>query len=510
MIHPAHLDASVFVLGLVLLGIEAFLERTDRRVLAFGGVAGLTAILALSFAVGAPDGGPVVGRLYVADPTALFFKRFFLVTTAVVLLMALEYKPTLARAIPSRHPESGLGEFYALPVLVCAGLMWLVSAGDLLFAFVALELVTVGFCVLIAYMRRDIASLEAGTKYLVLGSLAGALFLYGIAWMFGVTGETNLAAMGNALSKLDPGDDGPLLFALALLLAGLAFKIGAAPFQMWVPDVYQGAPTPVTALLAVGSKAAGFVLLMRVIEPALRHPVAAVRIPPVLAILAALSLLLGNLAAIPQYNLKRMLAYSSIGHVGYMLMAAAAVRVAAPVGPAIAFYLVAYLLMTLLAFFVLVVVANTAGRDEIADFRGLGRRAPGLAALLLLALISLAGIPFTAGFAGKLLVFAAALRAHLYLLAAIGAVTVGAGFCFYLNVVRAMYWQEPADRSPIRTSRSAGVAMCALAIGIFLYGVYPTPLLRWGRSASSPASVETGAAEPPRPDAGSAAVETGL
>jgi NADH-quinone oxidoreductase subunit N len=333
--------------------------------------------------------------------------------------------------------------------------------------FVSLELVTMSFYVLVSFTRRNPATLEAGVKYLILSALSTGFLVYGITWIFGVTGETNLARIGTVLAS-GGFDRVPLLFGIALVLVAIGFKIAAVPFQIWVPDVYQGAPTPVTAFLSVGSKAAGFVVLLRVLGPFSVLP----QVGRLLVVLAALTLIYGNFAALPQSNLKRLLAYSSIAHAGYLLIGVVSFS-----GAAVAYYLVAYLLMTLLSFAVLIVVGNSTG-DEMEDYAGLAKRSPFLAFAMLIAMASLAGIPFTAGFLGKLFVFDAAIRQHQTLLVVIGVITVGCGFYYYLKVVRAIYWLEPrAEAAPISVSALSRLTMALLIGAIFLLGVYPQPVL---------------------------------
>ncbi|MFM8886760.1 MAG: NADH-quinone oxidoreductase subunit N, partial [Chthoniobacterales bacterium] len=269
-----------------------------------------------------------------------------------------------------------------------------------------------------------------------------------------------------------------LLFGFGLILVALGFKVAAAPFQFWVPDVYQGAPTPVTAYLSVASKAAGFIVLLRVLETFVVIPDLQAKIFPVIAVLAGATMIFGNLAAIPQSNLKRLLAYSSIGHAGYLLLGVASIG--APfAGTAILFYLAAYLLMTLLAFLVMTIVAQAAGGDDLSDFNGLNQRAPHLAFALLLAMLSLAGIPLTAGFLGKLFIFECAVQQQHYVLVALGVIAVAAGFYFYLKVIRAMYWQQPAnpDAPEIEVSPLAKITIALLCALIIWLGIYPAPLL---------------------------------
>jgi NADH-quinone oxidoreductase subunit N len=275
--------------------------------------------------------------------------------------------------------------------------------------------------------------------------------------------------------------DTAILFAFLLVMVGLGFKVAAVPFQSWVPDVYQGAPTPVTAFLSVGSKAAGFLLLLRVLEPFLGVPSIRPKVLAVLGTMAGATLIYGNLAALPQNNLKRLLAYSSIGHAGYLLLAVASVGATitgfGSVGTAVGFYLFAYLLMTLLGFMVLTTVSAQSKGEEIQHFNGLSKRSPFLAFALLVAMSSLAGVPLTAGFYGKFLVFAHAVNAHLWVLAGLGVVTVGAGFYYYLRVVAAMYWHEPTDTTPIQVSALTKAMMLLLVAGIFVFGINPRPIL---------------------------------
>jgi len=478
MIPAISLEVTVLLLGIFLLLTESFSTSDDKRGLAKTAITILLALVGFSFFA-----NPDVGNLapfYVADATALFFKRIALLTTIVVLVMALEYKSVLAKFIPGETPGAGLGEFYSLPVFTCAGLMFMASAIDFIFIFVALELVTISFYVLVAYMRRQSASLEAGVKYLILGALSTGFLVYGITWIFGVTGQTNLAAIAGVL-KAGTTPQVPLLFGIVLVLIALGFKVAAVPFQIWVPDVYQGAPTPITAFLSVGSKAAGFIVLLRVLEPFLAVPVVGAKVLMVLAVLAGATLLYGNLAALPQDNFKRLLAYSSIGHAGYLLIAVASVRETTgslgSAGVAVGYYLAGYLLMTLLSFLVMIVVANHSRGDDILHFNGLAKRSPFLAFGLLTAMLSLAGIPFTAGFIGKFLVFAAAVKAGSYVLIGLGIITVAAGFYYYLRVVAAMYWAEPGDETPITLAPLTRSVIGILTVLIFVFGVFPQPIL---------------------------------
>lgn len=478
--NPLYLEVFVVTLGIVLLMAESFVASTDKRYLAYAGIVGLAAVFVASF-FARPDlidpSAPYAG-FYSADAMAMFFKRFMLLAAILVLVMAIDYAPVVERLVPAAVKGAGLGEFITLPILTCSGLMWMVSAVDFISIFVALELVTISFYVLVAYLRRSPASLEAGTKYLILGALSTGFIVYGVTWIFGVTGQTNLAAIAAALPKLPAEAHTALFFGFGLVLIALGFKIAAFPFQFWVPDVYQGAPTPIAAFLSVASKAAGFIVLLRVLDTFLGFEPLRAKIELVLLLLAGATILYGNLSALPQRNLKRLLSYSSVGHAGYLLMAVASLGIAFA-KPAIQFYLAAYLLMTFLAFIVMALVSRSLGGDDIAHFAGLSRRSPWLAAMMLVAMLSLAGIPFTAGFLGKLFIFNVALQAGHYWLVVLGAITVGCGFYFYLLVVRAMYWQPAPENAPeIPVSLAGRISLGVLAVLIFALGIYPQPLLR--------------------------------
>jgi NADH-quinone oxidoreductase subunit N len=479
-IPAPHLEIDVLILGMVILLWEIFTTTTNKKVFAYAGMIGLALVLIASFFVSSQPTGDWAGgfwNFYTADALAMFFKRFTLVTTILVIAMMIDYAPAMTKA--DDRASANLGEFFSLPLLTCAGLMYLVSAIDFIFIFVSLELVTISFFVLVSFTRRNPIALEAGVKYLILGGVSAAFLVYGITWIFGATGETNLQRITAAFAG-GKVDNYAATFGAVLIIAGLGFKIAAVPFQIWVPDVYQGAPTPVTAFLSVGSKAAGFVVLIRVLQPFLMLP----NMQRLVVLLALLTVVYGNLAALPQNNLKRLLGYSSIAHAGYLLIGIACFD-----GPAVTFYLVAYLLMTLLSFAVLIIVSQQTG-DEISGFAGLGKRAPFLAFAMVVAMVSLAGLPFTAGFFGKFFIFASAIAQKQIALVAVGIVTVACGFYYYLKVVRAMYWpvrsasqsvagwQPAVKNETIAVSPLSRIVMIALVLATIAFGVYPQPILR--------------------------------
>jgi len=466
MIMAPELEIAVLLLGMVMLMVEAFASKIDKRIIAFIAITGLAIVFVASFFV-APfsSHNQTTGfwSFYTADRLSIFFKQFALLTTILVLIMMIDYAPVVRRSFPGA--PDGVGEFFAIPIFTCAGLMYLVSAIDFVFIFVSLELVTISFYVLVSFTRRNPITLEAGTKYLVLSTVSTAFLVYGIAWIFGVTGQTNLYRLTQALANPDV-DCGAALLGMVFVLVALGFKIAAVPFQIWVPDVYQGAPTPVTAYLSVGSKAAGFVVLLRVLVSFLTLS----QMQGLIVLIALLTLIYGNLAALPQANLKRLLAYSSIAHAGYLLIGVVCFDVRA-----VTFYLVAYLLMTLLSFAVLIIVAQQTG-EEISDFDGLAKRSPFLAFAMLVGMVSLAGVPFTAGFLGKFYIFYAAVLQRQITLVAVGVLTVGCGFYYYLKVIRAMYWQSTTNLAKIPVNGLSRLAISGLIIATIWLGVYPQPV----------------------------------
>ena len=481
---PAYyLEALTVTLGIVLLMAEAFCSCKSKAWVGIIAAAGLTAIFGLLFISIGPDAKPdsewakwPLWNFYQFDSLAKFYKGFALVCTILVLLMAVDFRKILSRFTEHPDSESGTGEFYALPVFACAGMMWLASAKDLAGAFVALELVTVTFYILVAYMRRNVGSLEAGVKYLILGALSTGFLVYGIAWVYGNTGTMSLEKLAHLEHIANPTG---LLFGIALVLVGLGFKMGAVPMQVWIPDVYQGAPTPVTAFLSVGSKAAGFILTIRFLEPFLSNEATRGPVLTILLILASATLLFGNLAAIPQTNFKRLLAYSSIAHAGFLLLALAAGKSAAAdlsSAKVVSFYLGTYLLMTLGVFFILAQVRIQRDGEMISDFNGLGKTNPQLALALTVLLAALAGVPLTAGFWGKFFVFSLAVDAKLWVGIGIAFISAAAGFYYYFNVIRAMWWSAPGKDEVIVLPCISKVCIAVLTIAVLVIGFWPQPI----------------------------------
>ena len=471
------LETAVVAVGLLLLVLDWWTPPEQKRNLGYvaAGAAGL--IFLGSFAVLLPEASSAFGGMYVLDELALFFKRFFLLAAVLVLLMAVEFADRL---------ETGISEFYSLVFFALAGMMFAASANDFALLFVSLELITITFYVLTSFQRRRLQSLEAGVKYLILGALSSALVVYGIALILGASGTLSFEKLARALSE-SRALEGSRLLALGLLLvfAGLAFKIAVVPFQVWAPDVYEGSPTPTTAFLAVGSKAAGIVLLLRLIY--LAAPAVTAHWHTLLLVISGLTILYGSLCAIPQRNLKRLMGYSSIANAGFLLLGIVAHSAAG--SAAILYYLGGYLFTVVAAFTVICLASRQVEGEDIRGLAGLHLRSPLLAVALAAAMVSLAGVPPLAGFFGKfLLLKAVAARApvdpRLYWLLGVAILGVVISLYYYFGVIRAIYWApEPADLSPIPLSRPTRVALCFCIGSILWLGVFPNSILNLAEHA---------------------------
>lgn len=488
------LEIAVVLLGLGFLLLDLWLAPKHKPKLGYIAALSIAGVFAWSFFGPFAEVGEAqlaFSRSYVLDPLALFFKRFFLVAAVLVLLMAAEFADRI---------ETGISEYYSLILFALAGMMFAASANDFTLLFVSLELITVTFYVLTSFRRSSVHSLEAGVKYLVIGGLSTGFTVFGIALVCG-TATTTVA--NTALNGMNFGDLAqyvkylaehnatfpPVLVAgLGLILAGLGFKIAMVPFQIWAPDVYQGSPAPTTAFLAVGSKAAGIVLLFRVLFTAV--PDVTAHWEKFLMVISAVTILYGNLCAIPQRNLKRLLGYSSVAHAGYLLMGFAAMSRAGSMS--VIYYLCGYLFTVLAAFLVITIVSRQGEAEDITTLGGLNRRSPFLAAAMTMAIVSLAGIPPLAGFFGKFLLLKSvieqgAVMQGYYWLAGIAVVGVIISLYYYFGVVRAMYWSsDVSDVSAIRVSFSSRLALIICMAGILFIGIYPQPLLTIASRATQP------------------------
>jgi NADH-quinone oxidoreductase subunit N len=459
--------------GILVMVADPFLAHARKGALAWlallGAVAGLAA---LEWPARLP--GTAFYGLFLADRFSLFLHVLVVGVAILAILGSYDYL---------RREDLQSGEYYALILFATAGMGVMAGAGELMTAFLGLEMSSISSYILAGYRRGARKSSEASLKYFLLGSFATAFFLYGVAMVYGATGTTFVVKLQGLLAQ--PGGAGELvILGLALLFVGLAFKVVAAPFQIYTPDVYEGAPTPVTALLSSGPKAAAFALLARVLFTAFGS--ASHTWFWAIWISAVATMFVGNLAALVQTNLKRMLAYSSIAHAGYILVAFAAIADFPLAAAAALYYLAAYALMKLGAF---IFVAHFGGagerRLEIANYAGLGAQQPLPAACFSLYLLSLLGMPVTAGFLAKFYVFQAALDSKLVGLAILLAINSVIGAYYYLRVIVAMYFREPQQEfAPMRMTPAVGLVLLITAAGTIYLGLFPSQVMRFAQLAA--------------------------
>lgn len=372
------------------------------------------------------------------------------------------------------------GEYYILGLFSILGMIILVSANSLLVLFLGLELLSLPVYAMAALRRDSSTCSEAAMKYFIMGGIATGILLYGMSMIYGATGTLNIPRIAHIVSATPAQDQLILIFGLVFLLTGIFFKLGAAPFHMWVPDVYQGAPTPVTIFLGAGPKIAAFALAVRLLVDTL--PTLDVQWQQVIIVIALLSMGLGNIVAIAQKNIKRMLAYSSVAHMGYMSLGLLAVS---KTGYASAmFYIIIYVIMSMGAFAMVTLLSRKGFEAEnISDFRGLNSRSPWLAFMMLLLMFSMAGIPPTVGFFAKLGVLEALVSAHFIWLAAIALIFAVIGSYYYLAVVKTMYFEEPDDHSPVVASMDMRIAITVNSLAVVALGLFPTALIDLCRQA---------------------------
>lgn len=471
------LEISVVALGLVLLLADLWLPAERKRFLGYAAAVTLGLLFLNSFTSHcscALIGEQAFGGMFVQDALSVFFKRFFLLAGALVLVMAVEFSDRIA---------AGISEYYSLIVFALAGMLFAASSNDFAMLFVSIELITITFYVLTSFRRARLVSLESGVKYLILGALSSAFMVYGIALVWGTTGKFNFTELAMVAAQYAHNE--VFLIGLFFVLVGLGFKIAAFPFQIWVPDVYQGAPTPTTAFLAVGSKAAGFVLLLRVLFSAV--PAITSHWTNLLIIVSGITILYGNLCALPQRNLKRLLGYSGIAHAGYLLLGVSALSTDGQA--AVLYYLSGYLFTVLAAFTVIALVMRHLDTEDIAGLAGLNHRSPLLASTMTLAMVSLAGIPPMAGFFGKFLLLKAVLaqgtvNPGYYCLAFTALAGVVISLYYYFGVIRAIYWsKETPDLSPIPLSRPITASIFVCIAGMLYLGLFPGAILRLATEA---------------------------
>jgi NADH-quinone oxidoreductase subunit N len=447
-------------------------------------------------AIQPPDGQVLFNGMIANDAFATFFKWLFLAAGALTILIASQGRD---------FPPGKIGQFYALLLSIVLGMFLMASATDLLMVYLGLELVSMVSYVLAGYRKGDRKAAEGSLKYVIYGGVASGVMLFGMSYLYGLTGTTNLLELASRISALEAGAGlslaatrVALVVAIVFVLAGVGYKVAAVPWHMWCPDVYEGAPTPFTAFLSVGPKAAGFALAIRLFQSAFTEPgatglqtaVAGIPWPAVLGVLAAITMTLGNLTALSQTNLKRLLAYSSIAHAGYTLMGLSAVSDLG--NQAVMIYMLIYLVMNLGAFVVVILVAEATGSENILDYRGLGRRHPLAAVAFTIFLFSLTGLPPFAGFAGKWYLFYAIFEripgpggGWYALLALVGALNTAVSLYYYVRVVRAMFIDQPFADQPVTMERRVGyqVMLGAFSTAILVFGLWWSPMIEWTKAS---------------------------
>jgi len=407
------------------------------------------------------------------DDFSIYFNWIFLIAALIVAVVSYRYLENAGE----HH-----GEYYSLILFAQCGMYFLATGADLVTLFVGLELMALSFYVMVGFLRTEKRSNEAALKYLLLGAFSSGFLVYGFSILYGITGSTRLVDIVSAIASRHSPD--PVVYlALITTSVGLLFKIAAAPFHMWAPDAYEGAPTTVTAYLSVASKAASFAFLVRLFYGPLA-PFAAVRDvwAPILAVIAVITMTVGNLAAINQSNVKRLLAYSSISHAGYILLGLVAGNETGIKG--IEVYLMVYTFMNLGAFLVLVALRRQKIiGDEMDDLSGLMKKSPGYAVLMLIFLMSLAGIPPTAGFLGKYYIFWSLIEAHQYTLAVIATLYAAVAIYYYFRIVKSMFVGELREKAPMATSFGMRVALAVSGVMTLAIGIYPEPLLKFAKES---------------------------
>lgn len=464
MMFRSLIFAPELILALVLFLFAAGEIRvknfSNRFALPFLGTGLAGAAVGLFFL--GKTGGSVYSGTFTSDPFACFFKYFFLAAAVPVLVMS--------RVFFCGRPDR-TAEFFLIFWSCLLGLFVTVSAQDFLVLFIGLEIVSLSFYVMTAYLRNDSSSAESGIKYLLLGSLASAFLIYGISLFYVLAGTTGFEGVKACFSE--PSQRTLCLAAFLFVVSGIGFKIAAAPFHLWVPDVYQGAPSPVVAYLSVASKAAATAVLVR-LTAVVFVPLGGIK-PLLFSGLAAITLIYGNFGALGQTNLKRLFGYSSIGHAGYLLLGIATENPAS--AESVLYYLIAFGAANLAVFFVITLVEKETGSAEIGALAGLSRRAPFLAAVMFAAVLSLAGIPPLAGFFGKFYILAAAVQTGLYWLALLGAMMVAVSLYYYLNIVKIMYVSESFSGTKPAVTAASKIILTLLTGVTLAAGLWQTPFL---------------------------------
>ena len=465
-------ELTITAVAFGVLSLDLFTSKDNKRFLPIASVLGLLAVLIVSLTYLSGKEEALYGGLFLIDNFSLFFKGFFIVLGILVIISSIDYT--------NQHLQRP-GEYYGILLLSILGMMLMAASGELLTAYISLELVSFSLYVLVSYGATGMKPSETGIKYILLGGFASAILLYGISQIYGVLGTTQFHEIHVALIENGGVLDSGVLIGLTMLIVGIGFKIAAVPFHMWAPDVYEGSPTPITAYLAVGSKAAAFALVMRLFSQGLMPAIDDWQ--TIIIILSAVTMTFGNLVALAQHNIKRMLAYSSIGQVGYILMGIAAFGELTANG--IIFHLAGYGFTNLAAFLCVIIFYNATGNEEIEDYSGLADRSPFLAMALSVALLSLAGLPFFVGFTSKFYLFTAAADGGLIWLVGIAITASVISLYYYLMVMKQMYMLPSEDTSSIGISTTNRALLWSLTLVIVILGVFPSPLINTIQSASN-------------------------
>ena len=474
-------ELTLAVFAIIVILLDLFIEQ--KKLLAQVSISGLVIAGGVTVAMWGHNFPAIFNNMLAVDNFALFFKLLFLGIAFLVILSSVDYVAKFARF---------QGEYYALVLLSTLGMMLMAATADLISIYIALELTSISLYALVGFLK-DAKSTEASLKYLLLGAVASAVLLYGMALIFGFTGKTQLGEIARTIQTMPPQTilaSPALILGIVLLIAGFGFKIAAVPFQMWVPDVYEGAPTPITAYLSVASKAAGFAIILRVFFSAFGLPEwLSLNWGLIFATLAVIGMTLGNIVAIPQTNIKRMLGYSSIAQAGYLMVGLAAMGVA-PVTSllgqsGVLFFLASYALTNMGAFIAIIAISNKLNSDLIEDYSGMGKRAPLLALALTLCLVSLIGMPPAAGFMAKFYIFSAAVQHNLLWLVIIAVINSVISAYYYLRVVKVMWLSQAASEEKVPSSGALRLALSLSCLGVLILGIIPGYVMKLAEFAAS-------------------------
>lgn len=474
-------EITLAVFAVLVIVLDLFVRQ--KSVLRSFSLAGLVIAGGVSVVMWGGNYPALFNNMLAVDSFALFFKLLFAGIAFLVILASADYVNKFERF---------QGEYYALILLSTLGMMLMAATADLISLYIALELTSISLYVLVGFLK-DRKSTEASLKYLLLGAVASAVLLYGMAMVFGFTGQTQLGAIAAAIQSMSADTvlgNPALIIGIVLMIAGFGFKIAAVPFQMWVPDVYEGAPTPVTAYLSVASKAAGFAIILRVFFSAFGMPDwLSSNWGMIFAVLAVISMIVGNVVAIPQTNIKRLLGYSSIAQAGYLMVGLATLGFAPSSSilgqSGILFFLASYAFTNLGAFIAVIAISNKLKSDMIDDYAGMGKRAPVIALALTLCLISLIGMPPAAGFMAKFYIFSSAVQHDLLWLVVIAAINSVISAFYYLRVVKVMWFGEAPSDEKVPSSGAPRFALLVCCLGVLVLGIIPGIVMRLAELAGN-------------------------